>query len=159
MEAFTHAIYINAACEKVFSYIATSSGISKWFMGNASYYYGNSSIRLGEAVAEKGDSYLWKWKNKEHELKGIVTASEKDKCFQFTFSPLYIVTIKLSTNISGKTLLTLSQKYQESAVKDDFNYINCCACWVFFLTNLKSVIEHGIDLRETNEDDGILVNV
>lgn len=158
MESFTHAININAACDDVFKYIGTPSGISRWFIGNASYYYDNASIRLGDALVQKGDSYLWKWKNKDLELKGIVTESETNKIFQFTFSPLYIVTIRLSAE-SGKTRVTLNQKYQESAVRDDFNYINCCACWVFFLTNLKSVIEHDIDLRETNADDEMLVNI
>lgn len=157
MNSFTHGIYLNAPAEDVYELIATPSGIIRWFMGKAKYYYKDMNIRLGNEFAEKGDSFLWTWLNKDFELKGIVTDSIKNKVFEFTFSPLYIVTIKLSPE-ADKTKLTLTQEYQESAVKNDFNYINCCTSWVFFLTNLKSVIENGIDLREAEVRDEMLVN-
>ncbi|MEO8664169.1 MAG: SRPBCC domain-containing protein [Ignavibacteria bacterium] len=156
-EKFTHGIYLNAPAERVFEIIATPSGITKWFIGKAKYYYKDMNIRLGNEVIQKGDSYLWTWLNKDLELKGIITAVDENKIFQFTFSPLYIVTIKINSE-GNKTMLTLKQEYQESAVMDEFNFINCCTCWVFFLTNLKSVIEHGIDLREAEADDEMLVN-
>lgn len=158
MHRFTHAIYLNAPAELVFEYAATPSGIVKWFIGKAKYYYKDSNIRLGNDPAQKGDSFLWNWLNKDLELKGIVTESVINKVFQFTFSPLYIVTLEFHSG-GNKTKLTLTQEYQESAVKNDFNYINCCACWVFFLTNLKSVIENGIDLREKDVNDDMLVNL
>lgn len=154
---FTHAIYLNAPVEKVFDFVTTSSGICRWFIGKAKYYYKDMNIRLGDEHAQKGDSFLWTWLNKDLELKGIVTDYSRNKTFGFTFSPLYIVTIKLSSQ-GSKTLLTLTHEYQESAVRDDFNYINCCTCWVFFLTNLKSVVENEIDLREMNSNDEMLVN-
>lgn len=156
-EIFTHGIYLNAPVDKVFKFIATPSGITKWFIGKAKYYYKDLNIRFGDEIIQKGDSYLWTWLNKDLELKGIITDSSDQGLFQFTFSPLYIVTIKL-TSENNKTKLTLRQEYQKSAVKEEFNFINCCVCWAFFLTNLKSVIEHGIDLRETEADDEMLVN-
>lgn len=158
MYRFTHAIYLNAPAEKVYEYAATPSGIIKWFIGKAKYYYKDVNIRLGNEFAMKGDSFLWTWLNKDLELKGIVTEAEENKVFQFTFSPLYLVTLKFFPE-NGKTKLTLTQEYQESAVKNDFNYINCCVCWVFFLTNLKSVMEYGIDLREKEAMDEMLVNL
>ena len=158
MHRFTHAIYLNSPAGKVYEYAATPSGLTKWFIGKAKYFYKDNNIRLGNEFAEKGDSFLWTWLNKDLELKGIVTESVKDKIFQFTFSPLYIVTIMLLSE-GNKTKLTLSQEYQESADRNDFNYINCCACWVFFLTNLKSVIENNIDLREKDVNDEMLVNL
>jgi len=157
-DKFTHAIYLNAPAEKVFELLATPLGITKWFIGKAKYYYRNLNIRLGEEQVCKGDSFLWSWQNKDLELKGIVMECNTNKKFRFTFSPLFIVTIDL-TQSKNKTYLALTQEYQESAVKNDFNYINCCTCWVFFLTNLKSVIENKIDLRETEDADEMLVNI
>lgn len=154
---FMHGIYIDSPVEKVFEYIATASGITKWFIGEAKYYYKNLNIRLGNQHMEKGDSYLWKWLNKNFEVKGLITESVENKLIQFTFSPLYFVTIFL-TNKKGRTKLTLTQEYQPGAAKDEFNFINCCVCWVFFLTNLKSVVENGTDLREKTADDNELVN-
>lgn len=154
---FTHGIYINAPAEKIFVFIATAAGISKWFIGKAKYYYKESNIRLGNEFAQKGDSYLWNWQNKALELKGMITESVENKFFGFTFSPLYIVSVSLYSG-GNNTRLSLTHEYQDSSVRDDFNYLNCCTCWVFFLTNLKSVIEHGIDLRETEMTDEILIN-
>jgi len=155
--SFSHVIYINKIPDYVFRYIATASGITKWFIGKAEYFYGDSGIRLGDDYAQKGDSFLWKWLNKDLELKGMVIECIKIKEFAFTFSPLFKVTINLAQE-TGRTRITLKQEYQESAVRDDFNFINCCVCWVFFLTNLKSVIEHGIDLREKDFKDEMLIN-
>lgn len=157
-DRFTHSIFINAEPEKIFEYLATPSGITKWFIGESKYYYKNLHIRLGNEIVKKGDSFLWKWLNKDLELKGMVTESSEDNSFEFTFSPLYLVTLKLSKS-GERTKLSLTQQYQESAAKDEFNYLNCCVCWVFFLTNLKSVIENGIDLRERKENDEMLVNL
>ena len=156
-ERFLHAIYLKASPAEVFEYIATATGISKWFIGSASYYYKDSNVRLGSEAAQKGDSFLWKWLNKDLELKGLVLGSETGKMFEFTFSPLYRVLIKL-TGENGRTKLTLLQEYQASSVRDDFNYVNCCVCWAFFLTNLKSVIEHDNDLREKEIRDEMMVN-
>jgi uncharacterized protein YndB with AHSA1/START domain len=157
MDRFTHAIYLSAPAEKVYEYIATPAGIVKWFVGKAKYYYKDKNIRLGNETVKKGDTFLWNWQNKDLELKGIVTESVDNKEFQFTFSPLYIVTVEIQTE-EDKTRLKLTQEYQGSAAKNDFNYINCCTCWVFFMTNLKSVIENGIDLREKDIRDEMMVN-
>ncbi|MBK8981104.1 MAG: SRPBCC domain-containing protein [Ignavibacteria bacterium] len=156
-EEFSHGILLKATPEEVFGYLSTGTGISKWFIGSANYFYDAKSIRLGNESAEKGDSFLWKWLNKDLELKGLVTGSVKDKSFGFTFGPSFLVDMNLSES-DKRTKLTLTQKYQDSAVKNEFAYINCCVCWVFFLTNLKSVIENNIDLRETEADNELLVN-
>jgi uncharacterized protein YndB with AHSA1/START domain len=154
---FTHAIYLNAPVGKVYEYVATAAGITKWFIGEAKYYYKNLNIRLGNEHSKKGDSFLWKWLNKDLELKGLVIESQENKIFKFTFSPLYFVTISI-TSEGDKTKLTLKQEYQPNAERDEFNFLNCCTCWVFFLTNLKSVIENGIDLREKEMKDEMLMN-
>lgn len=154
---FSHGILLKASKDKVFEYVSTGSGLSKWFIGSADYFYNDKSIRFGKDTAQKGDSFLWKWLNKDLELKGIVTDSD-DKCeFGFTFGSSFFVNIKLSES-GDRTKLVLTQSYQDSATDNEFGFINCCVCWVFFLTNLKSVIEHGIDLRETEADIEMLVN-
>ena len=154
---FSHGILLKADREKVFEYISTGSGLSKWFIGSADYFYNDKSIRLGNEIAKRGDSYLWKWLKKDLELKGFITESDGSSEFGFTFGASFFVKIKISES-AGRTKLVLRQCYQESAAENEFGFINCCVCWVFFLTNLKSVIEHGIDLRETEAESEMLVN-
>lgn len=157
-EEFSHAVLIDADLVKVFEFIATGTGITKWFTGNADYFYGDKSIRFGSETAQKGDSFLWKWMKKDLELKGVITESELNKNLSFTFSPYFIVEVKLSEE-NKRVKLILTQRYQDVSIKSEFAFINSCVSWVFYLTNLKSVIETGNDLRETETDSELLVNL
>lgn len=46
------------------------------------------------------------------------------------------------------TEIKLTQSNNKPSELNEFGFINCCVCWSFFLTNLKSVGESHIDLRE-----------
>jgi uncharacterized protein YndB with AHSA1/START domain len=156
-DSFFHSIYLNASLSNVYKIVATSSGLEKWFMGNAEYTDNLGKTRPAAVTAEKGDVFSWHWLEKDLSINGKVLESVNNEKFSFTFGPLFEVTITVKENDS-RTQLTLSQNYSEGTEKNDFAYINCCTCWVFFLTNLKSVLEHGHDLRETLVDDESLVN-
>lgn len=157
MQEFSHSIYLDAAIDEVYKYAAAASGIIKWFIGECDYFDKDGNIIDKARPAVKGNKFRWKWLAKDLEIYGEVLESKENDTFGFTFGSNFNVTINLSIS-SGRTRLDLLQKYNKNSVKNDFAHINCCVCWVFFLTNLKSVIEHGIDLRETASDDEALVN-
>jgi hypothetical protein len=55
------------------------------------------------------------------------------------------------TQIDGKTELHLVQTgIPDSADGRVFGHLNCRSCWIFFLTNLKAVLDTGTDLRDTD---------
>ncbi|HEX4852001.1 MAG TPA: SRPBCC domain-containing protein, partial [Puia sp.] len=60
------------------------------------------------------------------------------------------VTISISSE-QGETLVILEQDHiptdEESKA---YFHIGCTKGWVFYLTNLKSILEGGIDLRNKN---------
>lgn len=157
MKKFTHSILLNASTDEVFKYISTSSGIIKWFIGTCDYYDINGNIIDKSEPAGKGFKFRWKWLAKELEITGEILGCEINKKFSFTFGNSFNVTLLISSE-NNRTRLDLIQKYSPGSTQNDFSFINCCVCWVFFLTNLKSVIEHGIDLRETVSEDDSLVN-
>ncbi|MEO8514553.1 MAG: SRPBCC domain-containing protein [Ignavibacteria bacterium] len=156
-ESFFHSIYLNAPLSVVYKIIASPGGIEKWFMGKAVYTDISGKVRQTDAAAQKGDTFSWHWLEKDLSITGKVLEADINENFSFTFGPTFEVTISVKED-NGRTLLTLSQKYTKGAEKNDFAHLNCCTCWVFFLTNLKSVIEHGQDLRETLVNDESLVN-
>ncbi len=157
LQNFTHSIYLVKPVGEVFELLAKSEGIVKWFMGEAKYVSAEGVERKPDEFAEREDNYYWKWLNKDFSVKGKILDVQQNELLSFTFGSLFNVTITLK-NKNGRTLFTLSQKYNEGALHNDFEHINCCVCWVFFMTNLKSVIENGIDLRETQANDEELVN-
>ncbi|HMQ78227.1 MAG TPA: hypothetical protein PKE39_05495 [Ignavibacteria bacterium] len=157
LSEFHHSIYLRSHLSEVYYYIASADGICKWFMGKAVYtdYAGNTLNPADTAC--RGDTFSWHWLNKDLSVSGKVLKTISDELFSFTFGNLFEITISIKED-NGRSLLNLHQKYTAGAEKNDFAHINCCVCWVFFLTNLKSVLEHGIDLRETLIDDESLVN-
>ena len=36
------------------------------------------------------------------------------------------------------------------------SHLNCRSCWIYYLLNLKSVLEHGTDLRDADRPDNIV---
>ena len=158
LQSFTHSIYLNKPAGEVFDFTVKCGGFEKWFVGEASFISFEGVQRDANDYAERKDSFELKWQIKNFSTKGVVLDVQKNKLFSFTFGSLFNVTITLK-NENGKTLFTLTQKYNAGAVHNDFAHINCCVCWVFFITNHKSVIENGIDLRETKADNDELVNI
>lgn len=157
LSEFHHSIYLHSHLSEVYYYISSADGICKWFMGKAEYTDTDGNTLNAADTARKSDAFIWHWLEKDLSIKGRVLEARNDELFSFTFGPAFEVTITVKEH-EGRTLLTLHQKYADGAAKNDFAHINCCTCWVFFLTNLKSVLEHGIDLRETLIDDESLVN-
>jgi uncharacterized protein YndB with AHSA1/START domain len=154
---FHHSIYLNSPIDKVYQAIASANGLKSWFIGNAVFTDVNGNARLPEHPIQLNDTFIWNWLAKDLSITGKVLESDKNKIFSFTFGISFEVTITLKVS-NKRTLLTLTQKYAPGAEHNDFANINCCVCWGFFLTNLKSVLEHGNDLRETLVDNESLIN-
>ena len=157
LNEFRHSIYLDAALEEVYMFAASAAGICKWFMGTAVYTESDGRELGSNENASRGCSFSWKWLEKDLEIEGRVLEAAENKKFSFTFGKSFEVSFMLEDS-GGRVLFTLHQKYAAGGEKNDFAHINCCTCWVFFLTNLKSVIENGIDLRETIVSDDTLVN-
>lgn len=155
-ERFRHAVLVNASWDTVSDALLTASGFEKWFIGNASYTDSNGILCDSDELIHEGDNYKWHWLAKDFSVSGTILKINDDSV-SFTFGDSFIVDINFK-ELDGRILVTLEQKYAEGAMKNDFNYTNCCVCWVFFLTNLKSVLEHGADLREVASDNEELVN-
>lgn len=156
MNEFSHSILLNTTPRSVFEYAATPEGLTKWFIGNAEYTR-NGNLVPSEELISAGDSYRWKWLAKDYETTGKTIQVIKDERIKFTFGSMFEINVSVVAE-NSRTRFTLSQNYKPGTAKNDFAHINCCVCWAFFLTNLKSVVEHGIDLRETEANDESLVN-
>jgi hypothetical protein len=96
--------------------------------------------------------HLWLWygyPDNVFEKKEIIEVNGKD-FIQFGFTGNCIVSVKLYTQ-EGETIIELTQ---ENIPPDDNPatnlHIGCGEGWTFYLANLKSYLEGGIDLRNKN---------
>ena len=156
-ERFHHSILLNKAAGEVFALFGLAGGLEKWFQCETIFTATDKAARKPGEMIQKDDSFYWKWLAKDFSIEGKVINVTPGISAEFTFGSLFNIKMSAAAQ-NGRTLFTIEQWYTNGAIKNDFAYINCCTCWIFFLTNLKSVLEHGIDLRETTSTDEALVN-
>ncbi len=154
---FTHAIRINAGIDEVYAMLSTAHGLERWFQGTAQCTDVEGQERGPHQPMLTGDKFHWNWLAKDYTLYGQIIKSEAGKSVTFTFGPMFEVRWQVVKD-GHKCRVELSQWYAKGQEENKFRYLNCAVCWVFFLTNLKSVLEHSHDLRETETADQMLVN-
>lgn len=148
---FTRKIAIKTDVQSVYNAWANPEIITTWFLGKADYEDANGKEKDTSVLNQKGDVYHWMWHIYDIRESGkIIEANGKD-LFSFTFAGDCIVEIKLE-QIEDYTQLSLVQK--EIPTSDDAKEgirLGCHTGWSFFLVNLKSVLEGGLDLRNKEE--------
>jgi uncharacterized protein YndB with AHSA1/START domain len=150
---FTKRIPIKTEISKVYHAWSTQEELENWFLRKAEFTKPGNCLRAPDEEIQKGDQYLWIWygyPDTVFEKKQILEANGKD-FLQFGFTAECIVSVKLYT-LEGETIVELTQ---DNIPPDDNPatnlHIGCGEGWTFYLANLKSYLEGGIDLRNKNE--------
>ncbi len=150
---FTLRIFIDATPEQAMNAWMTSGQLERWFLTKASY------CRLGpEEPATEGTRYRWEWAEGTVE-EGEVTQVDPGALLAFTFGEGADVVVRVGS-LDGRTVVELVQRHDiaDEGKRADY-YVGCVTGWTFYFANLKSVLEGGLDLRETRVDLPDLVNV
>lgn len=145
--SFTRKIAIKATLSDIYNAWTKTSEIEKWFLSKAVFMDGSKKPIDKDQSIGKGFSYEWNWFLYDVTEKGkIMDANGKD-FIQFTFAGECLVDIKLSSQ-DNLVIVELTQKNIPTDDKSKQNIrLGCDAGWSFYLVNLKSVYEGGLDLR------------
>jgi len=157
---FTTRININADFKKIFSSWTTSSGLTSWFLRYAEFKTPANSIRPENESVQVGDTYTWRWYGYPDEVdeKGEVLEMNGRDFFAFSFGKAGICTVRI-TEVEGENLVELHQSEIPTDENGMKNYhLGCKTGWTFYLANLKSILEGGIDLRNKNEKLADMLN-
>ncbi len=143
---FDISFYYPTEIERVFRAWATPTGLKSFFIDQIEVASpGGVSKKDGELIGP-GDGYSWKWRH-GYTISGKFIEIIENEKVAFTFGSMQVA-VSFRT-VSGATLLQLRQSdiptEEEERAK---SHLNCRLCWVFFLTNLKSVLKTGTDLRD-----------
>jgi uncharacterized protein YndB with AHSA1/START domain len=145
-------IALTSSLEKIYNAWANPYEIEKWFLSKAEYLDANQQTVDKNKNIETGFSYEWNWYLYEPTEKGKITNANGADFIQFTFAGNCLVDIKLS-NFKNYTIVELTQ--HQIPIDDKSKQkirIGCHEGWTFFLANLKSIYEGGIDLRNKNPE-------
>lgn len=144
---FTRKIPVKATLSDLYAAWTQAPELEKWFLRNAEYLDSNGVPADKNAQVEKGFSYAWQWHIYDVTETGKVTEANGKDLIEFTFMGKCRVEIKLTPR-KDDVIVELTQKKipTDKISKRDIR-IGCHTGWSFFLVNLKSVYEGGIDLR------------
>ncbi|KYG80797.1 SRPBCC family protein [Roseivirga echinicomitans] len=158
-ESFTQKIAVQSSLSELYDAWTVSEKIEKWFLSEATFYNSNGEALTPNQHVSQGGSYKWQWFLFDDVEKGRITQANGSDFLQFTFAGECLVDIKL-TQVDDTVMVELTQK---NIPTDDNSKqgirLGCASGWAFFLVNLKSVYEGGLDLRNKNESlKGMLNN-
>jgi hypothetical protein len=157
---FTKRIAINAPSAIIYHAWATQEGLEKWFLRKAEFTNTGKQARERNSPVEQGDTYEWSWfgyPDSNAERSGICAANGHDY-LQFGFAGNCTVSVSIKKE-KNETICELVQNMDGADEKErPFFYVECGKGWTFYLANLKSILEGGIDLRNKNEEIQNVVN-
>ncbi|MCF8243348.1 MAG: SRPBCC domain-containing protein [Melioribacteraceae bacterium] len=150
---FKQVEYIKALKDKVFQKWTTSKDITEWFIAEATYSY-DDMIRKPDEKIKAGDKYSWTF-FQGFTMKGKILKIDENEFLAFTFGKKDAeldedIIVELSFSTDGeKSKIELIQK---NMADNEYGHVNhnmsCMVGWCYFLTNLRSLLESGYDLRE-----------
>jgi hypothetical protein len=156
---FVHRISIDSSQKNLYEAWSIPEKLESWLLSSAEFTDINDIAKPKKTYIEEKDTYVWKWFGFPGfvEKGKILWANEKD-FLEFTFSGGCIVSIRIKRE-SGENICELTQMMPHEQVEDRLHfYIECGKSWAFYLTNLKSVLEGGLDLRNKNDNLTNVVN-
>lgn len=150
--SFTRQITVKYPAHAIYEAWAVPSQITRWLPRSAEYVGYDGTAKDRDREVEAGDSYLWRWHGHLDDINdaGLIIEANGHERFAFSFTQNCLVTVTIRDEY-GETVVELTQ----SNIPDDpkrVTYIDCLSGWTFYLANLKSVLEGGIDLRNKNAD-------
>ncbi len=135
------AYYFEASLEKVFRALTDSKMLVKWFLSKA------------KVVPKKGGSYSFDWiggyhmtgKVKQFKLNSSVAFSWSDKLRNVKLAKT-TASFKVAKKGRGTIL-----KLRHTGFRDPEHFAECASRWGYYLTNMKSVLDHRTDLRSRHD--------
>jgi uncharacterized protein YndB with AHSA1/START domain len=149
---FTERVTIDALPQTIFNAWATQKGLESWFLRSAIFKKPDGMQRDNNEAIQKGDHYKWLWFGYDDttaEESEILFSNGKDE-LQFGFSGGSVVKVIVKEE-AGEIICELQQTMPMNDESEQrYFFIECGKGWTFYMTNLKSILEGGIDLRNKN---------
>jgi len=157
---FVLRINIKSSIQEIYDAITKAESLESWYLYKASFATTDDNLRDPQSNMQKEDSYTWQWCgiSKDFIQKGTILEANGQDEVRFTFTGETIVTIIIKVE-EGENIVELWQENipTTDAAKIEY-HLNCIKSWTFYLANLKSLLEGGVDLRNKNENIRNLVN-
>ena len=131
---------------EVFRRFATASGLESFFIKAAQHTAPDGQARGPDEVVQTSDTYHWSYLH-DFAHGGTFLEVEPSKLVRFSFGDMQVA-VRLCT-VGTATEVALHQTGCATEDPDRaWQHVNCRSCWIYFMTNLRSVLAGGGDLRD-----------
>lgn len=149
---FTVRINVKAPESRLYHAWATRSGMEHWFLRLAEFKKPSGELRKDEEFVEKGDTYKWLWHgwpDDTVEYGEILGCNGKDQ-LSFSFGKAGHCHVTIREEEGEKIVELVQDKIPTDEKGMQYYHVGCKTGWTFYLANMKSLYEDGIDLRNRN---------
>lgn len=150
---FKVRVPVNAAEEELYRCWSTRSGIEYWFLRLGEYKKPDGSERGKDEQVQRADTYRWRWHGWPDEVEehgAILDCNGKD-FFKFSFGKAGICTVTIKKENDQVLVELVQDQIPDDEQGRHYWHLGCKMGWTFYLANLKSMLEGGIDLRNRDE--------
>jgi hypothetical protein len=156
--SYTKRIAIESTLSNIYDAWTKGSELERWFLKKVDFYKSDNSLYEPDKNVIENIKYTWYWYLYNEPMKGKITNANGKDYIQFTFEGDCLVDVNLE-EVDGYIVVTL--KHHNIPLDDNskqYVRLGCSNGWTFYLTNLKSIFEGGIDLRNKNEKFPPMIN-
>lgn len=143
---------IDASPGHIFDAWATPGGLESFFVDMMQARDPQGRVCTDDEVVHPGCRYVWRWDSGAL-VRGEYLEVSHNESLAFTFGEC-----KVRVRLHPQQDSTLLELCQYGMPDDEQNrmhlHANCRAAWVYFLTVLKALLEHGIDGRDRHRATG-----
>ena len=156
--SFTKRIAVKSSIAEIYNAWTKANELEKWFLKKVNFYSLDKTAFNEEANVIKNIRYEWYWYSYDEPMKGRITSVNGKDFIQFTFEGECLVDVNLQ-EMGEYVVVTLRQhKIPLDNKSKQYIRLGCSNGWTFYLTNLKSVYEGGLDLRNKEEKLPAMIN-
>jgi uncharacterized protein YndB with AHSA1/START domain len=150
---FTIRVNVKAPAEKLYWCWATKEGIEFWFLRWAHYKKPNGDLFTGDEYVQKGDRYSWWWHGYPDDVveHGEILDCNGMDFLKFKFGNAGNCAIRIYEEQGERIVELLQDEIPTDDISKQNWHIGCKTGWTFYMANLKSILEGGVDLRNRNE--------
>lgn len=146
---FRLRVNINTDTKTAYEAWSSPQALESWFLRKAIFKDAQGNLKKGHAAIEEGDTYEWYWHGYPDSIveKGKILKANGKDVFSFTFSLKCPVTISIYPE-AGETIVELVETNLPTDRDSGLKYfVGDSRGWIFYMANLKSLLEGGLDLR------------
>ena len=139
-------MYYLAPLDEVFRRFSTAAGLESFFIYKAIHTSPEGMERDPAESAEAGDEYHWQYVH-DFAHGGKFEKVEQNRLVRFTFGTMMV---NITFEDVGDAILVDLHQTNCATVDPEraWQHLNCRSCWIYFMTNLRSILAGGPDVRD-----------